>query len=784
MAGITLGSSALSSYRLLQRDGAKIFDQFKKSVTVLKEVEQFKKQAGRIESPDDFFKNQRLMRFALSAYGLEADMASLGRIKKVMTSDLSDQNSLANRMNDPRYQDLAKAFDFAKSGVGKLSNASFLEEVAQKYIQSEFEKSIGQQNPAVREALYFARNIGKVGDAYGVLGDRVLRSVVTFELGLPDQIAVQSVQKQKSLIDDRLDISKFKNTGTAATAATTSKLSMTEQTRQDDLKQIDRATAANKLATAQSSEITTLLAKLVDDYANLSALTSPTGPLAAEIPVQEAAVPTLLRQQGLSDAAGRALNLVSGYVNEMNELIQAAFDPDNASDIPTYQTQFADLTTKISDAINNEAVYNGENLLDGSLGDITATVKSDGTGVTLHGQDLTGFLSSITAANAAFQSSNFANANTQLDAANDAHESASTFVGGDIANFNNAVGSVSAWAATLNTADLYQGSQTAKAALEKTSEIAVLMIDIRNTINEASDPAYAGDRVALNATYQQQLASLQGIINAADVNGENLLTLGAGSSYTYNVIGANDASTRGQDFNSLFITNLTGDLLTAGNAQTLASAIETTVDPGFEQAQRQLNIDSSPLILAADTFDARGTLDQQFRDAVETVDEAIKGAYADSDNLLENYTTDLVARSLLLNQSATATAYPSFRTGVYDVLDAGADQLPGSLAAAQTALGNALFEARRVESGLTSDGRSLAKLRADVETTGAALAAEEKAKGPTENPVIADVNRFTEQFILQFLVKKDSGFSPSSGAASQAYLALFQNAAPSTTIVT
>jgi hypothetical protein len=784
MGGVTLGNSALASYRLLQRDGAKIFDQFKKSATILKDVETFKKQAARIESPDDFFKNQKLMRFALSAYGLDADISSLGRIKKVMTSDLSDENSLANRMTDPRYQELAKAFDFQKSGTAKLGNASFLEEVAQKYIQAEFEKSIGRQNPAVREALYFARNIGKVGDAYGVLGDRVLRSVVTYELGLPDQIAVQSVMKQKSLIDDRLDISKFK--GGVSKTTTTSSVNVAEQTKQDDLKAIDRALNVNKVATAQATTTVDMLAKLVDDYANLASITSLTGPLAAEIPVQEAAVPTLLRQQGLSDAAGRALNLVSGYLNQMDELVQAALDPDNSANIATYQSQFASLVTDITNAINTEATYNGENLLDGSLGDITAQVKSDGSGVTLHGQDMTSFLSTISAANAAFQSSNFTGAAGQLDTAGDAAETVSTVVGGDIANFNSATGGVSAWVATLNTTELYQGSQTAKAALEKSQEIQVLLIDIRNSINAASDPAYSGDRTALNATYQQQITSLQGLINAADVNGENLLTVGTGSSYTYNVIGANDVSVRGQDFNSLFISNLTGDLLSAGNAQTLKNALENTVDPGFEQAQRQLNIDSSPVILAADTFDARGQLDQQYRDAVETIDDAIKKSYLGSDNLLENYTTSISVYARTVGQSASATAFPTFRTGVYDGLNTGSGQLPGNLSTAMTALNDALFEARRVQSNLTTDGRSLTKLRADVVTTGDARAAEEKAKGPTENPVVADVNSFTEQFILQFLVKKDAGITGSSAAssASQAYLSLFQNVAPSTTIVT
>ena len=48
-------------------------------------------------------------------------------------------------------------------------------------------KGFGRCAPALREARYFAKNIGKVTNVYEILGDIVLRKVVTTALGLPER---------------------------------------------------------------------------------------------------------------------------------------------------------------------------------------------------------------------------------------------------------------------------------------------------------------------------------------------------------------------------------------------------------------------------------------------------------------------------------------------------------------------------------------------------------------------------------------------------------------------
>ena len=61
------------------------------------------------------------------------------------------------------------------------------------------------------DALIFRERAATAKTAYAVLGDPVLRRVVTTALGLPQQIAVQSVEAQARAITSRLDLGKLQD---------------------------------------------------------------------------------------------------------------------------------------------------------------------------------------------------------------------------------------------------------------------------------------------------------------------------------------------------------------------------------------------------------------------------------------------------------------------------------------------------------------------------------------------------------------------------------------------
>ncbi len=59
---------------------------------------------GSVTSVDDLINNDRLYRYALTAFGLDPDIQSKAAIRQVLTSDLSDPNSFANKQANGSYQ--------------------------------------------------------------------------------------------------------------------------------------------------------------------------------------------------------------------------------------------------------------------------------------------------------------------------------------------------------------------------------------------------------------------------------------------------------------------------------------------------------------------------------------------------------------------------------------------------------------------------------------------------------------------------------------------------------
>lgn len=211
--GVTVGglipASSFQSYKSVFGDKSKALEKFENSKPVQKEIEWFKEQAKKAKTVDDVLNNRRMMEFILSAYSVDDEIKYPGRYKKILTENPDDKQALVNKLRDPRFKEMAKDLAFAGLGVAKMSFNYFLEDLSKKFVTNEFEKKLGEQNPALREAAYFKRKAGGVKDVYDILGDKVLRAVVTSALGIPPQAAVQSIEKQASLVTDKLNIKKF-----------------------------------------------------------------------------------------------------------------------------------------------------------------------------------------------------------------------------------------------------------------------------------------------------------------------------------------------------------------------------------------------------------------------------------------------------------------------------------------------------------------------------------------------------------------------------------------------
>ena len=755
MTGAIGSTQALVAFQALEKNRDRFLTQFKNSSTVTKEIDYFKAQLKKINTVEEFTKDPRLVKFAATAFGLEADIQYPARLRKVLTESVADDNALSNKLSDPRYKEMAKFFGFGETGLTKAKLSFTQDDLFSKYTTAAFEKAQGQRNPALREALYFERKIGSITSTYDIMGDTVLRSMVTYTLGLPPQIAVQSVEKQKALIDAKLNIDKFKNT--AATNAT-QKLTDVE----NDTKKLTPLTKALEAAQAKAAEIVDQLEALRVSYDRLANETSPSGPYATEIPFQEAAVPGLGRQQGLLSSASQVTGKLGEVQAKLGGYITEALDPG------TTLARQAELKTLFQAAVTEAGqyaaeTYGSESLLDGSIaGPISTTIKSDGQAISTRSHDLnTGVLDTLAAANAAFQADNFAGAQASQQASSAALSDVSFQLAQDAQIFNTGIASVAKFVPALDTANIYAGQQTVAAAQSAAGTVAGIVGQIRSLADQATNGALtAPERTALNDQYIVLRDQLRDAIDAGSYGGNSLLdgstvSIGVGAGANEVVIDANGntfaiggtnlkrfADDTAPPPESLY--NL--DLTSAVSAQSVLDNVDTQVNPAIQQAFRTLGTSKSVFELAETKLDPRGALDARYRTLASELDGLIKGAGFEKTNLLESTASDQTVRSAVTGAAITVHGQSNFRAFVETTLKGGADTLLTDFAGARRALDDAAFFARRFQSNLKTDSNVVKNQQAYIAQ---AKSDAEKAQSATQD------NSFVDKFIQRYLLMKD-----------------------------
>lgn len=189
------------------------FQKFRERSDIQSEVQYYKDNIDNVKTVDDLFdsKNYRLLKFILSSYGLDGEEKYPGKIRKILESDLTDINSLANRFQDPRYQQLAKDLSLPFMGVTKLKLGSTTLEMATRYERLAYEKHLDEQAPGVRAAIEFGRRIKDAKMSMQLLGDTVMREVVLVANNIPQEIAYQDVDAQVAALEKRVDFNALKS---------------------------------------------------------------------------------------------------------------------------------------------------------------------------------------------------------------------------------------------------------------------------------------------------------------------------------------------------------------------------------------------------------------------------------------------------------------------------------------------------------------------------------------------------------------------------------------------
>lgn len=199
-------SSTFTSYQLINRDLTKSIEQTGSDPVVKRETEYYLKTISSIKTVEDFVGNYRVFNYAMKAFGLEDMAYAKAYMRKVLDGGTTEKDAFANRLNDSRFVNFAKAFDFAGKGTSATAGTDVQQPVVDKYLRQTLEENAGNDDQGVRLALYFEREAPNVKSAYGILADSALTQVVQTVFNLPSEMSTADIELQKKMIDKVLKV--------------------------------------------------------------------------------------------------------------------------------------------------------------------------------------------------------------------------------------------------------------------------------------------------------------------------------------------------------------------------------------------------------------------------------------------------------------------------------------------------------------------------------------------------------------------------------------------------
>ena len=182
-----------------------------KTPEVQRDVAAFRKAVASAKDVKTLLANPAVQKVLLTANGLGDQIGSTGLVTKALMSNTSDPKSLANQLTNTAWKSTAATYSFATKGLAVLQNPKVLDTVANAYAEVSWRKSLDATTPGLSDALTFRTTVANAKNVDDILGDPVLRRVVTTTLGIPQEIANQTLNAQETAITSRVDIKQFKN---------------------------------------------------------------------------------------------------------------------------------------------------------------------------------------------------------------------------------------------------------------------------------------------------------------------------------------------------------------------------------------------------------------------------------------------------------------------------------------------------------------------------------------------------------------------------------------------
>lgn len=186
---------------------------FNESSIIHRDTDYFRENIANAKTAADLVSDRRLLTVALGAFGLDEDINNKFFIEKILDGGVLNEDSLANRLSDPRYKEFSKAFGFGDFSVANTQLSDFPDDIVSAFQTRQFEVAIGDQNEDMRLALGVERDLGTIlsldtsddGFWFSVMGNAPLRRVFETALGLPASLVGIDLDQQVKIFREKAE---------------------------------------------------------------------------------------------------------------------------------------------------------------------------------------------------------------------------------------------------------------------------------------------------------------------------------------------------------------------------------------------------------------------------------------------------------------------------------------------------------------------------------------------------------------------------------------------------
>ncbi|MFN0113711.1 MAG: DUF1217 domain-containing protein [Paracoccaceae bacterium] len=184
---------------------------FAKNPETVRDAAYFREKIGQVTTAADLVADRRLLKVALGAFGLDADLPNKAFIRRVLEDGTLSTGALANRLADKRYMELSRAFGFGDYPTPSTQISDFADKILARYAAKSFEAAVGTQNADLRLALGARSELAALAARpgtddtkwYSILGSKPLRQVFQTAFGLPPSFALVDVDRQRDVLKQK-----------------------------------------------------------------------------------------------------------------------------------------------------------------------------------------------------------------------------------------------------------------------------------------------------------------------------------------------------------------------------------------------------------------------------------------------------------------------------------------------------------------------------------------------------------------------------------------------------